>query len=348
MTFQADQTEVCEYPRAEFSNFKHRLLFDAVNLGFEHYLPNNLFGQLPQQAVWGYSTLYDEDGQLYVFIRELPPGNTNGLGLFTDRDGKDCRFAEECMSSWRGIVVLNSSDNGITWESADKAITDEPSMFISHDGNRLVWREKGILEVEGESCKPGYQWLDASPGDQAYASQLHRVSGTILGKPVKGWVGLDVLYLAPGNVYAYSPMAKGLVLNWSAFANEYDDGSWELGLIMKGFSNFCCALIIDDQGKITRSSHVQPEYTVDDDGFPTRMRFAFRDELTGEDQSWLWTPHPRGNLVDIPVMMPANPYYRGVAATVSRDNETREIVSSFGWPDFYGDERVGLYEGIGE
>jgi len=346
MSFRPNEIEISEYPRSEFGNFKHRLLFDAVDLGFEHYLPEHLFGNLPQQAIWGYSTLVDEDGQLYVFVRELPPGTTNGLGLFSDHNGKDCRFMEASMSAWRGIMLVDSNESGVSWSSADKSIAGNPSLFISHNGDHLVWKEKGILELEGDACKPGYQWCDAAPGNQAYASLLHRVSGTVMGKKVTGWVGLDVLYLAPGQVYGYSPMAKGLVLSWSAFANEYDDGSWELGFIMKGFANFSAALIVNDQGKVIRSSYVKPEYEQDEDGFPKRMRFEFTDELSGEAQCWNWIPHPRGNLADIPLMQPEVSTYRGAAATLTREGESRKVVSSFGWPDFYGDERLDMYRNL--
>jgi hypothetical protein len=344
MAFRPEEITISEYPIAEFGDFKHRLLFDAVNLNFDHYQPEHLFGGLPQQAVWGYATLEDADGNVYVFVREMPPGSTNGLGLFSDKGGlTSCRFVEECMTSYRGIMLVEKSREGITWTSADRSVLEEPSLVISHDGETLHWREKGILELEGRALSPGYQWLDAAPGNQAYAAQMHRVSGTVLGKPVDGWVGLDVLYLAPGKVYGTSPMAKGLVLSWAAFATEFDDGGWEHGFIMKGFGNFSAALIINDKYEISRASWVDAEYQQDDDGFPTSIRFSFKEELTGEDQAWNWTPHPHGNLVDIPLMQPEVSTYRGAAATMTRDGESRKVVSSFGWPDFYGDERVGMY-----
>lgn len=345
MAFRPDEIAINEYPRSSFANFKHRLLFDAVDLDYRHYLPESLFGNLPQQAVWGYATLVDEEGQVYVFVRELPPGTTNGLGLFSNHDGKDCRFMPASATSWRGIMLVEDDGSGVTWTSAD-SVMGEPSLVIRKEADRLHWREKGILELEGVASKPGYQWYDAAPGNQAYASVLHQVAGHVEGKKVTGWVGLDVLYLAPGQVYGYSPMAKGLVLNWAAFANKYDDGSTEWGFIMKGFGNFCAALIIDNDGKVNRSSYVKPEYEQDEAGFPRRMTFEFTDELSGEAQCWHWIPHPQGNLVDIPLMQPEVATYRGAAATLTREGETREVVSSFGWPDFYGDERVQMYRDL--
>ncbi len=344
--FSMDKKSVTEYPRSEFGDFKHRVMFDAVSLGFEHFYPQATFMNMGQRSVFGYGSLYDSDGGLYVFVREMPPGATIGLGLFSDQDGKNCRARKGGLSSYRGSVDIRKTDKDITWVSGDYAYAKEPALEISQDGRTLHWQEKGIMELKGPAMQPGIQWYDPSPESQGYVMLFHRVSGDVMGKPVEGWMGLDVLYLGLGQIYSESPMARGLVLNWCAFANEFEDGTWELGTIMKGFENFSMALIVNHQGEIIRSSYVDAEYEQDETGYPTRMHFRFKDEISHKNQEWQWIAHPRGRLVDLPAASANLADYRGSEAVLTRVGETRKVKVSFGWPDFYGDERVELYRGI--
>jgi hypothetical protein len=344
--FSMDKKGITEYPRSEFGDFKHRVIFDAVNLGFDHYHPQATFMNMGQRSVFGYGSLYDADGGLYVFVRELPAGATIGLGLFSDQDGKNCRAPKGGISSYRGSVDIRKTDKDITWLSGDYAYRKEPSLMISHDGGRLHWQEKNIMDLKGRAMQPGIQWYDPSPESQGYAMLFHRVSGTVMGKAVEGWIGLDVIYLGLGQIYSESPMAKWLKLSWCAFANEYEDGAWELGSITKGFENFSMAIIVNNLGDVIRGSYIDAEYEKDEQGYPTRMRFRFKEEVSHEPQEWVWTPHPRGRLIDLPAASANLADYRGCEGVLSRAGETRKIKVSFGWPDFYGDERVELYRGL--
>ena len=335
-----------EFPESEVANFHHAVLADRLVSDLEHFWPETAYMGLAYQAAWIWGAVYDAEGHPFVFTRELPPFATNGLTLFGKRSDSGLEISPEAMQTYRGTVVTERAGDAIEWRSADQVFLGTPSMQITKTRDHFSWKEAGILDLSGATQTAGYQWYDPPPAPQAYVATYQKVHGTVLGRPVSGWLGFDVLWLEPGRNYGRSPMARGLVLSWAAFATEYDNGTIETGAIVKGFENFDFAVIADNRGGKILGARVRARYEQFDDGYPKRFDFRFVDTVSGTPQHWVWKAVPGTALVDIPKFNPAVPRYRGSEGVMTRADEKRRVVSSVSWPDFYDDGRVQVYESL--
>ncbi len=318
-------------------DFENRCIIGPAEMHVEQMMPDFTYYGLSMVMVWPYGTFVDKEGNLYIIVRDISPRQTGGLMVFSNRNGADNMMAQlaEIATCHRGLLLEEVKDGKKIWESP------RPNFRIDHDGKNMFWFEKNILEIQGESRGPCLQWYDPT-GKQAYISTFHRSSGKILGQEVEGWHGLDFMMLPPGGHYIFSPMVKGrLLILWAAIANEYEDGSWEVGQIGFGDRKWGFAYIYTSEGKEIIGTKVEADFIEKQpSGWPARAQFRFINENTGKEEVWKWNVRPRANLIDLNRLHPLFKAYRGAEAVLSRADESRKVTCNFGWPDFYGDDRV--------
>lgn len=320
----------------KFGDFENRCIVGPAELTAEDMMPSVTFHGLSQVMFWPYGTFVDEQGDLYVIVRDVSPGQSGGLMVFSNKNGADNLMAQlaEIAHCHRGLILESVANGQKIWESP------RATMRIAFGNQRFEWFEKGILELQGETRGPCCQWYDPT-GKTGYLLNMSRCAGTILGKQVEGWCGSDFMFTPPGMHYMTSPMMeKQLLIMWEAFANEYEDGSWEVGTIALGDSKWGFAYIYNDKGEEIVGTRVDADYIEKQpSGWPAKVRFRFQDENTGKEEVWNWTARPRANLVDLCRLHPLFHHYRGAEAICTREGETRKITYNFGWPDFYSDNR---------
>lgn len=340
----------------KFGDFVNRVLVGAYDSSHEHLWPENRFRDLPQSATWLWGSLYAEDDSIYVMTRESPPRASSALLLYASPNRKaiGANIHPAAFKAYRGPMLAEQTNKGLRWRSVDYGFLGESSLVIEVSGKDFKWYEKDILQLEGKMTDKTLQIYE--PGAEAndgfcYCSQYMRVRGTILGKKVDGWLGYDSIYFKAGVSYPSSHLAHrgvepGVNLAWPSFANEYTDGSHEYGYFGAGLGDWQFYIGCDDQGNTRKGYVVNATSELKPNKFPKSMRLKVFDETQGREEMWAWSPVQGTDLLDIPKMFPDLPVYLAAEGTMTRENETRTIKRSLGWPDFYSDERLDIYRGI--
>jgi hypothetical protein len=336
----------------KLGTFGKRVLVGPRQLVPTDYLPTTTFNGLPLSTNYIYGTFFDSEGTLYIAVRELMPYSSPGFMLFGPRDQEEGLWAdlENAFKAWRGGTFDYVDDKGVKqWVSLDAAITNgDASMVIRHDGKNARWYEKGVLDVKGALRGHSSQWWDPV-NDMAYSLNLHRVSGTLYGKPVEGWVGVDQQWLKAGQHYLDSPNAAGgNMLLWAAVGNEYEDGSWETGTLMFGFGEYSHIYLTTSEGEVIRSTRAEVvEIEQQENGWPAYAKLRFIDETTGKMREWEWRAVKGAYLADHMKLAPNYGAYRGGQGVAQEVGDKRKVRYNFGWPDFYDDGRAAAFSKFG-
>jgi len=322
-----------------FACFDDRCLVGPVEVSVDFFSPTVTYFGLPQVAAFLFGTLTDADGNAWTYARDLPPHGSNGAMLMGNEGQQAMRIRPETAQLWRGSVIHSREGEGGQWMSGD-GMRGEPSFRMSHRVAGIENVERGWLDVAGERKGPGYQWYDPTAG-MAAVCIMHFVTGTVLGKPVSGWLGLDFHYQKPGLNHFLSPLvAGGISLAWMTFGTMFADGSWETGLMAKGRKNWGFAIVGDSADGLSLSTRVDAAFEVGGDEYPTAMRFGYFDEGTGARTEWEGLGEASGKMVDIPGSAPARKDNRGAEGVLLRKGETRAVAHASAWTEFFADGRV--------
>ena len=99
---------------------------------------------------------------------------------------------------------------------------------------------------------PGFQfYAPAREEPLFYTTQVYWVTGTIDGKPVEGFIGLDNGYWTHGQEWKEYRYFSDLELSWEVFGNKFTDGAVEYGVIVKGRRGWSGAATFES-GKLDR------------------------------------------------------------------------------------------------
>lgn len=323
-------------------DFEHRVLVGTMDFDLDDMWPDRTYKGLPLSVAYLYGTFFDEDGAMYVVVQQNPPHFTGGLMVFTNRDGGQLKIAQEARSAYKGALEIVKEQDSLVWRSIDYLMLGAATFEYKQTEQGSHWFEKGLLEIEGKMYHPGMQWYDPHPqGGGAYTCHVMRGSGTLLGKKVEGWYGYDFMFHPPGIIYTNSYLTQGGVeFGWLTLANEYEDGSWDIGMLSKGDQRWGFCIVANDKGEVSISNDIRSEIKQKENGFPESMRFMYTDENSGREENWFWDGHPQGELVDLPKVNPLNPTYYGGEATCTRVGENRPVKYGLAWTDFHNDGRI--------
>jgi hypothetical protein len=323
-----------------FADFDHRVLVAPLSITPDCFAPTRTYCGLPQVAAFLFGTVFDSSRNAWTYARDLPPHGTTGAMLMSNQDQVAMRIRPESAQSWRGAVQFEHDDTRAIWQSADGARLTEPSLRLKRGARQVELRDRGLLALLGTAHGPAYQWYDPT-GRQAAVCMLHFVNGEVQGKPVLGWLGLDLHYQRPGlNHFTSALVAGGLSLAWMTFATMFEDGSWETGLMAKGRRSFGFAIVGDSGGGLTSSTRVNASFDAKSSGYPERMQFQYFDDSVGKPMEWGWLAGDRAEMVDIPASAPTRRHNRGSEGTLLRAGETRRPSHASAWTEFFADGRV--------
>jgi len=335
----------------EFADFKHRCLTSVFPRNTGYMWPEVTFRDLPQTNAILWGTAYDANGDIFSFVREMPPRGAFALSLSSNRGGDSIRPLAEGAAAYRGNVEVATTPDGLRWRSLDYLALSKPSLSVEIAGDKLRWSEDGILDFEATLTPHAIQWFDPMPKPQqgmAYVFQFARFHGTLLGQQVDGWMGYDFQYGSPGMTMLESPLwrrgeAPGVNVSYPAFCNEYEDGSYECGTIGVGLEDWGFAAIFDGKGEVLRGRCLDFEVELPPNRMPTRMVYKLWDDVSGKVEDWIWTLHPRGEMRSDHKPAHMHDFYFAEGVFM-RAGETRKLKRVLGWPDFHADGRYDLYK----
>ena len=238
------------------------------------------------------------------------------------------RDADTTAALWSGASVIERADDTVTFRSID-AESRQGFEFVHSDGG-CTWDDGETLSVVCTSLGPAMQWYSTWPGGACFsATGKYRSSGTLLGRPVEGFVGHEIHYFTVGADWMNSPFGQGREICWQQLANEYTDGTTIQATFAYGNDGWGFAMLHDEQGEFHSTTDVTAEATVRDNGYPESITYRFLD------QSWTWRIDPQGERA----MLFPGPM-RGADGTCRRDGDDREVRYSMGNSDWWTDGRA--------
>lgn len=324
-------------------DFGNKLIFAPCEMTAESMLPTATMFGLGNSALVIWGTFEDEDGVSYCICREIPGYLSGGCWVMSNVSGDGMRLIGESARLWNGGLIIENDGNRAEWTSADRYRQIEPSFHLLFDNGRAEYRESDLLNITARREATGYQFYEPTHG-QGSSNQVYLASGTIAGKAVKGWLGLNPHFQKPGINYRISPMVRdGIMVMWFDVGNIYEDGSWEQGPVIVGRDGYSVAWIVNDQGQVTYSYDIHAEFDLDRDNFATEMRFSYFDARTGEPMKWIWRPKQGSNMVELPALAPHLRNKRSAEGSCIRAGEKRKLRHTSAWPDFQVDERIAAF-----
>jgi hypothetical protein len=335
MTTRAPQTHLP--PRGSFG---HKVLLGHYQQRIEDFLPTSTPFGLGQNG-WLYGTLRDDDDKMYVVLRTLSGAEwTGNLRLSSNRNSDQILTLPETFRTYKGDTLLSSDAESVRWRSGARpgdggAPGTEQAVWDFEYRQTLegsTWREGDVLDLRARLLRPGMQWYDPSTEQPGfYGLNVHQAEGSILGRPVRGWFGFDFVNHPTGTRWGTAPYFTRLEVAYHTFANAYDDGSVEVGMICYGLEGWTFAIGSDGEKPLFCETNVDAQIVEKPNGFPSEILYTFGD------WRWLWRADPHGELAN---HRPDGFPYRGSEGRSQRVGDTRRIVNGLGWIDYFADGRA--------
>jgi hypothetical protein len=318
-----------------FGDFNNKNVFGFFNPKIEDSFPTATKFGMVIDALVPNATLQDEQGFLWNVVRYHDHRSTLGLLLRTNADG--VKFYDQVPDASRAYVgpLANrlEGDAHITETPAPLDARPEPNggkqPFRYHRTiDRMEWSEGDLLQLTGVSAAPGICWY--SPNEQGgwmFTSYLTRVQGTVMGRKCQGFSEYATCWAAPGVNWSQTYVERGMV--WLIVCNEYEDGTRDLCHL--GFNRDDCqfAFMANERGPIKVTRDIKVQIVLDHGRYPKTLFY----EIDGE--KWRWDGAEHGHLGH-----PQIGIERGREGRCTRVGETRKLVLSYAWVNFFSDDRI--------
>ncbi len=293
-----------------------------------------------------FGSVRDEEGHIYSFTRSVmaPTGTPNPTKFFylsTRTDGKNIRMDQARMAE-RGVTpipALSLQGDTVRW-------TNQPDDVghpweLTANSETFTWKEDNLFQLEGRLLGNGMQWyLPGVEWGTFYVSQIWDVSGVCEGRPVKGAILLDQVYMAEGGAIHFK---KDLVVNnkmhvlWWSFATVYKDGTYDVGSFMVGHDHLGYAIFQNEKGEVRTATDIEC-VTKHKDG--SYFLEAAKITLDGSEE-WEFLPDPRGEMIDFVGGFPVTAQQEG---RWRRVGDTREPDHWVAWGE--SDRRNGAARNV--
>ncbi len=260
---------MAQHPR--FGDFGFQTVVDTYEPNLADLDPQAERFGLNLQVQYLYGGLWTEDGTQYVVERKLVGAMTSGVWLMSDESG-DLQLLPGALASARGETLRQSTPERRRWSNhlmhevgqAIRPSNDQP-LEIELTDDTLTWNEGELFELQGRVLGPGFQYyMPMRTSPLFYTTQGYWMTGTVHGRAVEGFVGLDHGYFAPATEWKEYTIFREIELAWEVFANRYGD-TVEWGVIAKGRQGMSAAIVFEDGEVVARSDDMPTRAVVTDD-----------------------------------------------------------------------------------
>ncbi len=321
-----------ELPR--FGSFGFQTVVDTYAPVLSEVHPGDTHLGMTLQGQYFYGGLRDAEGVTYMVERKFSAAMTNGLWLMSDKSGETA-LLPEAMLATRGEAIRRITPERREWKNhllrsvgAEVAESQEQPLSLVLDGDRLEWSEGRLLELTGTVQGPGFQIYAPDRSEPVfYTSQFYWVTGTVLGREVEGFIGLDHSYFAPGSEWKEYRVYNDLEIAWTVFCNKYADDSVEYGVIVTGKQGFGGAVVYDSGVEIANTNRVKSTFSLQESG---DIALGTSDLETA---TYTFTATPTGSMPHFSKARWAG--YRAQAGIARRVGDDREPVNAFSWTEFF-------------
>lgn len=289
-------------------------------------LPTTQLLGLPKDASYLYGTWRDEDGNLLRALRGVEATASTFAHLFEAAPGRSLERHEAAEATlFRGATSIEEVGDEVHFRSIDG-----PGFAFDHLPAGCRWQEDDLLDLVGTAVAPAIQWFNPWPGGGCYsATGKYRVSGSVLGRRVEGFVGHEIHYFPPEENWITSPYGQGREICWQQIANEYEDGAIEQATFAHGADGWGFAMVHDEHGQFHATTDVEVRARVRENGYPEEITYV---TAIG---TWIWRLDPQGERART---FPSAPF--GADGTCTREGEERAVLLSMGNSDWWTDGRA--------
>jgi hypothetical protein len=310
------------HPLPPRGDYNHQPVVGPYRVELTDALRQRTYFGLSHKATLCYGTFRDGNGVAFTALRKVGWESASPLTLQTTLDGGAFRVHEPTARAFKGWGVRETLRAGLHTYASEPG--PEGAFRIEHGTDRLTWTEGALIDLEGRlagGC--GIQWYDPSPPGGFYVAEQYRVTGTVLGSAVEGFVALDQLFLPAGMTWAESPFfssAPYLEIAWNTFGTEFDDGTVEVGQVFFGAQRMSFAGILDQDGPAVFSRDVSAEITSTATGYPAAITYRI------DGEPWQWTAEEQWQMPDFARGYPDDTYRPSEGLFVRADEHRRPRV----------------------
>ncbi|WP_019875845.1 hypothetical protein [Sporichthya polymorpha] len=286
---------------------------------------------LTEQSMYLYGGWRDETGALHIVERKFCGPMTGGLWLMNTKSGK-VTLAPESLNTVRGEVKREYSDSehhlhGSLLGKAGGA--PEEGLDYRLTPGAMHWREGTVMELSGNLVGPGIQ-IGSLDHELPffYTSELYKISGTVLGEQVDGFVFLDHGYWPHGADWKEWHIFNRQQLSWTAWAAEFENGDVEWGQVCFGRDGFNFVAVANADGPVVLDATCRPGIDPDPDDWAARLGYQATDGRT-----WIFELEPGGQMSPFTAARWGG--YRAQAGRVLRHGEDRPVKVAFGWGETF-------------
>jgi hypothetical protein len=227
----------------------------------EYYVSYSPHG-LEYGSIWMWAQVVDTDGSRYYICRELNKDSTNFVLYFKGTPGLNTEDEPVFQDRiFKGYILHHFDKDEATvtirpqYEQGNWfKLTIKLGQFDFVDADGAVDLKYKLLATPQTWYCPGkYGILD----DYMYRSQHCIISGTINGKEVSGWGGMDSEWSPPGVPARQTKRFEVLEKFWICWYTEYEDGTIEDGIYVRGYENHAAPYYVKNgKAYIPKKHHV--------------------------------------------------------------------------------------------
>lgn len=226
-----------------------RTLVRAYTPTAETYYRTSRPHGLAYQSTWLWSCVADDAGQHYAITREFKVEATT-LAVISKLEPHTGRNSQRLYNNlYLGIIhhQIDSAAGAVGVASYPAKSTLPFSIEIQPQHYHHV-EAAGELDLHFTALGPAMEYF--CPGeleDGLYSSEFCEVAGSIQGRPVRGFGGMDIAWGPPGVGWTQSKIYSLLEEYWVVFVNEFDDGTREYGIAVDGVEDFSVGFLVRDR-----------------------------------------------------------------------------------------------------
>ena len=301
-------------------SYGSKVLAESFQPTLPYYFRTHTPHRLAYQGSWLWCGIVDAEGNRYACLREWKTEYTLNV-LVSKIDSDPNSVASRIYKRLNmGIVSFEKDD-------AKQAIRVSPAFdpaafHITLEPQHFQWKEAGgELDLEFNALGPALKYL--CPGEKEdclYMSEFCRVKGTLQGKKVQGFGGIDCAFGTPGIGWLQSKIYRLLEKYWIVWANRYEDQSLEYGICFDGEADFSLGFIVRD-GKV-RISDCSIHMENFEDGFPKKAGVRMGEE------TYVFQTNARVSRI--------KGFMQWANGEMKRDGDKGKIVETFSWMEFFG------------
>jgi hypothetical protein len=301
-------------------SYGSKVLGEAFQPSLSHYFRTYTPHRLAYQGSWLWCGIRDEEGNRTACLREWKTEYTMNALVCKLEDDPATVASRMYKRLNMGILQFEKDEER---QKILVASAFEPNAFhISLEPQHFHWKDAdGELDLDFTALGPALRYL--CPGEKEegfYMSEFCRVTGTLAGRKVKGFGGLDCAFGTPGVGWLQGKIYRFLEKYWIVWANRYDDQSVEYGICMDGEGDFNLGFVVRDGVAKLSGCSVRMEHF--EDGFPRSA------EVNLEKETYSFRTTARVSKIK-GLMQWANGEMR-------RGGDGRRILESFSWLEFFG------------